>query len=111
MPKHAYTTGQSVLLHFTRMTDGSTYLLLQRDGRSSGKCYHVNPEQAERLPQHITLQTEIFSVHPAVCYVRLPEGAIHHRHLAFTPEELAACDRTTPTPPSPKQPQQLTFNL
>lgn len=109
MPK--FTVGQIVTLHFTRMDDGSTYLLLQRDGRSSGKCYHVHPEQAERMPQHITLQADIFSVHPAVCYVRLPEGAIHHRHLAFTHEELAACDRTTPTPAIENKELQLLFDF
>lgn len=109
MPK--FTVGQIVTLHFTRIADSCTYLLLQRDGRSSGKCYHPHPEQAARLPQHITLQAAICYVHPAVCHVRLPEGAIHHRHLAFTPAELAACDRTTPTPAIENKELQLLFDL
>ena len=110
MPKHAYTTGQSVLLHFTRMTDGSTYLLLQRDGSSSGLCYHVPAHIAATLPEHLHLQLQLSQVHPACIYVQLPESALHHSHLTLTPEQLAACDHTAPTP-SPKQPQQLTFNL
>ena len=94
MPKHTYTAGQSVLLHFTRMDDGSTYLLLQRDGRSSGLCYHVPAHIAATLPEHPHPPLQHSQVPPACIYVQLPESALHHSHLTLTPEQLAACDHT-----------------
>ncbi len=43
MATPTYTAGQRVELHFTRMDNGTTWLLLQKDGTSSGQCYHVTP--------------------------------------------------------------------
>ena len=115
MATPTYTAGQRVELHFIRMDNGTTWLLLQRDGTSSGQCYHVTPAHAERLPRQLTLHTEVFSSHPHACYVSLPkEGTTHHRHLTFTHQELASCDfaaashNTENAEPSA---QQLTFDF
>jgi len=104
-----YIRGQVVELHFLRMEDSSTWLLLQKDGRSSGKCYHVTPAQAELLPRRLTLRLEVFAANQHTCYVWLPrEGLLHHTHLAFTHQELARCDFALqlPPPPTPEQPAE-----
>lgn len=120
-PIRQYIRGQVVELHFLRMEDSSTWLLLQKDGRSSGRCYHVTPAQAELLPRRLTLLLEVFAAPPHICYVSLPrEGLLHHTHLAFTHRELARCDFALQLPPpTPEQPAenglanpvQLLFNF
>ena len=112
MQKHpTYTAGQSVLLHFLRMTDSCTYLLLQKDGSSSGLCYHVPAATAATLPEHLHLQLQLSQVHPACIYVQLPEDALHHSHLTLTPEQLAAVDHSAPAPATENTALQLTFDF
>lgn len=109
MPK--FTVGQSVLLHFQRMTDGCTYILLQRDGRSSGLCYHVPAHIAATLPEHLHLQLQLSQVHPACIYIALPEHALHHSHLTLTPAQLAAVDHSAPAPAIEEPAMQLLFDF
>ena len=106
-----YTAGQSVMLHFQRMDNGSTYILLQKDGRSSGLCYHVPAHIAATLPEHLHLQLQLSQVHPACIYVQLPESALHHSHLTLTPEQLAAVDHSAPAAAIEEPAMQLLFDF
>lgn len=111
MATPTYTEGQSVTLHFRRMDDARTYLLLERSGRSSGLCYHVSAAVAATLPELLRLQLRISRVCPALVYVELPQEALHHSHLSLTPDALASVDQSTRAAATATDAQQLTFDF